>query len=425
MDKKSTAEFAFDLQVGLNGADVPEYDAAVEIGKAAVLAINLRGLGEIDYGALRLVASHHFKIRSDSLDHILHILAELELIRLVTAGSSIKKIIPDIPHFEDTYERVGEYIDQKPLNEIEAATIEILRRLYEAPQNKDSLRNNIGIDNSAFNTSLQIGGHAGLITDQRARGRNILASPLYFSGNLQNFIDMAARGETPNIHRVLQLVRQHQGMPLSTIMIDRRISEVSISSDQAELVRALAAEGIIKPPTITRPNGASEQFVFTPEPGKVRMSAAKREIYEKGMALAAAVRKGQLLPEAYRIKYPHALLSKLANEKSIRASTEAAHQYRNLTVLGLGRLEHTGGGFFKFRLIDVPENVEAVWIADQLISGETPADLEQDTQARLLLARDEAYVRSHISSAQLRAPQASTIISDRAMHEIDQFMLQL
>ena len=58
----------------------------------------------------------------------------------------------------------------------------------------------------------------------------------------------------------------------------------------------MAEQGIIKPPAIEQPNKAQERFIFTPAPGKTRMSAANREIYEKGMALAAAVRKGQLLP---------------------------------------------------------------------------------------------------------------------------------
>ena len=425
LGKKESAEYAFDLQVGLSGADVPEYDVAADIGKAAVLAVNLRGLGEIPYGSLRLVAARHFHIRSDVLDRVLRILADLELIRLVSQGQTIHTVIPDVPHFEDVYERVGDFLDERPLNEIELATVEILHRLYSAPQNKDTLRNSIGVDQDAFLSSISIGSAAGLITDQRARGRDILASPLYFSGNLDNFIDIAARGDTPNVLHLMKLVKQHQGMPLSTITQEKRISETTISPEQAALVQALAAEGIIKPPSIQRPSGALEQFVFTPAPGKTRMSAANREIYEKGMALAAAVRKGQMLPEAYRIHSPQALLYKLADRKWIGASTEAAHQYRNLAVLGLGRLEPRGGGFYRFHLIDVPENEQAVAIARSLIAGEAPADLEQDEQARLLLSRDEAYVKSHLSSATLRATPTQTFLSQNANRELDAFMLKL
>jgi hypothetical protein len=72
LNNKAIAEYAFDLQVGLEGADVPEYDAAKTMGMAAVLAVNLRGLGEIQYQSLRLVAAHYFHIRSDVLDSVLH-----------------------------------------------------------------------------------------------------------------------------------------------------------------------------------------------------------------------------------------------------------------------------------------------------------------------------------------------------------------
>jgi hypothetical protein len=58
LTKKEMAEYAFDLQVGLNGADVPEFDAARLLGTAAVLAVNLRGLGEVNYSTLRLVAAY-------------------------------------------------------------------------------------------------------------------------------------------------------------------------------------------------------------------------------------------------------------------------------------------------------------------------------------------------------------------------------
>src|SRR6185437_9256641 len=130
----------------------------------------------------------------------------------------------------------------------------------------------------------------------------------------------------------------NQGMPMSMIASQSRIADTIISADEVQLLQALAEEGIIKPPSIKRPNQKEEQFIFTPAPGKTRLSAAKREIYEKAMALAAAVRKGQLLPEAIRIRSPQALLNALEDRKRLRANTEAAHQYRNLTTLGIGRL---------------------------------------------------------------------------------------
>lgn len=143
------------------------------------------------------------------------------------------------------------------------------------------------------------------------------------------------------------------------------------------------------------------------------------------MAIAAAVRKGQLLPEAYRIRSPQALLYQLRERKWIGASTEAAHQYKNLAVLGVGRLEHISGGFHRFHLIDVPENIDAVDIANTLLQGERPADMEQDKDARLLLSESDSYVKSHLSSATLRNPKSKPILSNRAKNEMEQLLLAL
>jgi hypothetical protein len=157
LTEKQRAEYAFDLQVGLDGADVPEFDSAKLIGNAAVLAVNLRGLGEIDYTTLRLVAAHHFKIRSDVLDEVLRALAKLELVTLITKGETIKTVIPQVPHFENVYERVGEYTVERPFNEIEQLTVEALDQLYASPLNRDALRTRLGADGDVFQATLDIG----------------------------------------------------------------------------------------------------------------------------------------------------------------------------------------------------------------------------------------------------------------------------
>jgi hypothetical protein len=264
------------------------------------------------------------------------------------------------------------------------------------------------------------------MTSNRVRGRNIIASPLYFSGNLDGLLDIAARGDTPTVSRLLTLISKNQGMPLSSIVKEQSLSGTPLSPDDLALLQSLARDGVIKPPSIIRPNKQEEHFIFTPAPGKTRLSAANREIYEKGMAIAAAVRKGQLLPEAYRIRLPQALLYRLRDRKWIDANTEAAHQYKNLAVLGVGRLEHVGGGFHRFHLIDVPENIEAVNIAKTLLAGEQPADLEQDKNARLLLSESDVYVKSHLSSAALRSTKTSKpVISRKAKDEMEQLLLAL
>jgi hypothetical protein len=320
---------------------------------------------------------------------------------------------------------LGKLVAARPLNELEQLTISIMDKLYSSPMNQDTLASSFGADPVAFKSSIQIGLDAGLMTQNRVRGRDIIASPLYFSGNLDGLLDIAARGDAPSVRKLLQLISKNQGLPLSSIIKERSLGGTPLSSDEMSLLRGLAQEGIIKPPSIIRPNKKEEHFIFTPAPGKVRLSTANREIYEKGMAIAAAVRKGQLLPEAYRIRSPQALLYQLGERKWIGASTEAAHQYKNLAVLGVGRLEHISGGFHRFHLIDVPENIDAVDIAKTLLQGERPADMEQDKDARLLLSESDSYVKSHLSSATLRNPKSKPILSNKAKNEMEQLLLAL
>ncbi|RGF31650.1 hypothetical protein DW076_17445, partial [Clostridium sp. AF46-12NS] len=134
------------------------------------------------------------------------------------------------------------------------------------------------------------------------------------------------------------------------------------------------------------------------------------------MALAAAVRKGQLLPNAYPIKYPTALLRKLRDDKQIGATSEAAFQYQNLVSLSVGRLEKVSGSRYKLALIDTPENIQqstapsryspaephrtdrhprehpAVDGAIALFSGGAAFDAGYSDDARIALQKDEAYM---------------------------------
>ena len=64
-------------------------------------------------------------------------------------------------------------------------------------------------------------------------------------------------------------------------------------------------------------------------------------------------------------------------------------------------------------------------MAKKLVSGEQPADMELDQNARLLLDQNESYVKSHLASARLRKSRNKPVLSKKAEREIDQYMLKL
>lgn len=123
IENTAVAEYAHDLQLGLSRVSVPEFDQLPLVGMAAILAIHIRGLGEIDYqGVLKPVADHFFDIPSVALPQVLTVLADVGFVSLDTTGKSINKVIPSVPHFQSVYDGLGEYVGAIRLTEHEDVT---------------------------------------------------------------------------------------------------------------------------------------------------------------------------------------------------------------------------------------------------------------------------------------------------------------
>ncbi|MDR2955064.1 MAG: hypothetical protein LBV43_08280 [Prevotella sp.] len=67
-----------DIQVSIGNKTIPEYDAISEIGMMVRLALHIRGLPQINYDILKLVADHYLQIPSIKLKQIIYSLAEIE-----------------------------------------------------------------------------------------------------------------------------------------------------------------------------------------------------------------------------------------------------------------------------------------------------------------------------------------------------------
>ena len=198
--------------------------------------------------------------------------------------------------------------------------------------------------------------------------------------------------------------------------------------DKAELqiLGELVADGVLRPPSLrnTKAN-TDEHFVFTPRPGSKGLDGSAREVYERTMAIVAAVRKGQLMPSRYAIRSPVAILNKLKYYKKIGASTESAHQYMNLVTLRVGRLNPTSrAGWYEFVLNDAPENVQALDDAIALFQEGEPLSSGVSDEARIALQRDESYIQSMLASSALRSTQRAPL-DEQARSEMDQMLLDL
>lgn len=417
------AEFAHDLQVGLARKSVPEFDHLPIIGFAGKLALNIRGLGEIDAQVLRQVADHFFDIPASLLSSVLEVLAEVEHVQLIKEGKTIKKVIPDVPNFSSVYDGLGQYLGTITLTEHEELAIAVLSELKTKPEKRDALFNRLGAEQKSFRRIESVTNEGGLVIPKRAKGQDILISPFYFADGYDELAKQAASGGAKNISKILEVLKKAQGWPLSIILSKGEVNGTKLSVAELATLQELVADGVLKPPSLSvQRTGTKEHFVFTPAPGMGKLSGAAREIYERSMALVAAVRKGQLLPEAYRVRSPVALLSKLRNSKWIGASTEAAAQYSNLVSLRVGRLSKVKDNWYRFELIDTPENLSAVDDAISMFEDGEPLSSGVNEEARLALQQDETYIQSLVSASKLRETERPKLDAE-AQRQYDQLLL--
>ena len=140
------------------------------------------------------------------------------------------------------------------------------------------------------------------------------------------------------------------------------------------------------------------------------------------MNLVAAVRQGQFLAKEYRIRSPGAVLYTLLRDgKLSRATTEANEQYRNLVRHRVAQLVPAGGGYHELRLIEGPENREALEIALALVDQGTPSGIEVDESARRALQMDATYLESIVASGELRRREIVSLDEEQQL-ELDELL---
>ncbi|WP_115571956.1 hypothetical protein [Xanthomonas campestris] len=421
---KALAEIAYDLHSGLASNRIPEFDDLQLIGMAGTLAVHIKGLGQIDYEVLRKVSDHLMGIPSFALERVLRLLNDVQFVRLVEVGKKIISVIPNIPVFDDVYVGIGKYAASEcSLNEHEQATIQILSMLQHAPVNKSSLVNTLGAERSVFDRCLTVGKASGIVSEHQARGRDILISPFYFSDNLDGLADAAVACGSTTIKTALEKVKANQGWPLSVMKATGEIGGVKLSVTEIALVDKMAGEGMIRPPTIAF-GSKSESFLFTPKPGSTRLNASNREVYERAMALISAVRKGQLLPNSYQIRYPVRILESLRDKGYLGSNSEAREQYQNLVVLKVAYLKQTAQNMWQLCLNRTPENEEALTLAITLLRTGELSGMEVNNEARIALGKGEEYIQSLISATEIKKRQRE--VSDpQAAFEFEQLLLKL
>lgn len=416
-EKASPSELAarcHEIQTGLGTTEVPEFDQLLLVGMAIRLALHIRGLPAIQYEVLKLVAYHFLGISAVALRSVLDLLAEVEFVKLGTEGRTIKTVLPNVPYYEDLYRTLGEYANDSGFNDAEQLSIELVHRLSKSPEKLDALRNALGVDKQLFKRAISVGQEGAYLKIIRARGRDIIFSPTYFSENEELFADAVASGGANTIKKLLNAIRSAQGYPLTLVENKKRIGDVTLTNEEVHFLIRIAQDGMVKPPSIRTAHAGENFFLFTPTPSGAALAATKRDIYEKAMAIVAAVRQGQYLPKLYAIREPGAVLYTLRRDLKLgRATTEAAYQYQNLVHLRVAQLIDVGHGYKELRIVDTEENREALNIAYALVNEGVASGIEVDSAAREALQQDQTYVESLIASAKLQKTKQVMITEEQ------------
>jgi hypothetical protein len=399
-----------EIQVGLSQLEVPHFDTLPFIGMCVRLALHLQGLPPIPYEQVRLVASCFLDIPPTSVKRVLTALADIEFVRLAKTGSTINTVVPDIPYYVSLYKRIGEFANIEGFNELEKLTLDVVQRLSSAPQSLDTIRNLTNAENAALDTVFNIGQQGGYARIMRARGKDIAISPTYFSENAESFAQAVAKVGASSVQGVLAALQRHQGVPLFEVTRTSELAGKKLSTDQIILLQTLAGEGAVRPPSIRTSHSGENFFLFTPTPNGGAMSPTKRPIFEKAMALVSSVRQGQYLAKEYRIRSPYRLISSFAEKKFLNPNSEALEQYKNVVHLGVARLvRNSSSGRATLKLIDTPENIEALAMAKSLVASGSVSGLEVNDEAKFALEKDQAYAESIIAANTLRAKKKAPL----------------
>ena len=413
-----------EIQTGLGFVEVPEFERLRTIGMAVRLALHIRGLPAVNYEVLRLVAVHLLGIPTVAVKSILEVLADVEFVKLQTQGATIKSVLPNVPYYETLYAVLGTHAVDGGFNEAEQLSIEILCKLSKAPEKLDALKTQLGAELKLVTRAFEVGKRGAYLRVHRSRGRDVALSPTYFSENADIYADMVAGVGSKQVQKIMNALRLMQGIPLSIIQKNKEFAGVKFSDAELNLLMRLAQDGAVKPPSISTDHAGEQLFLFTPTPGGAALAPTKRDIYEKAMAIVAAVRQGQFLPSRYAIRSPGAVLYTLKNNLKLgRGTTEATQQYRKLVHLRVAHLVDMGAGFSELRIIDTPENIEALNMAYDLVDAGIAAGTEVDESARHALQQDHTFVESLVSSGKLHEREKIALTAEQQL-EIDFLFLK-
>src|SRR5262249_32810885 len=194
--------------IGAFGPKEVHYKRTLVIGKAASLAMHLRGLLYVDDLTQLEYAAAALGIGSLELPAVLRELEEVDFVSVVKSGDEIKRIEVRVPEFRSGYEDLGERWKRLSPTEIEQASINALVRLYSGPLPEASLRASLGLEARPFAILTDVMKSGQLLSVQPVDGEPIIYSPLAVDGNPSVYLQWAKKFPS-EVTRALEILQRH------------------------------------------------------------------------------------------------------------------------------------------------------------------------------------------------------------------------
>ena len=189
------------------------YKKTLLIGKAAALAMHLRGLLYIkDYIQLEYAAAS-LGISSIEMPAVLQELEEIDFISIARSGNKIRRIEIRVPEFRSGYTDLGERWKLLEPSEIEQASVDTLNRLYAGPSERDALLKSVGLDSVQESIMIDVMESGSLVSTQTVDGLPLIYTPLAVDGNPSAYLKWAQKFPD-EVAKIMEILRAHQGMSL-------------------------------------------------------------------------------------------------------------------------------------------------------------------------------------------------------------------
>lgn len=382
MDKVTQGLRAQDFHEGLRetktfGPKEAYFEKTLRIGKAAVLAMHLRGLLYVDDYTVLKFAAAQLGIGGSELPVILGELEEIDFVRIKRSGDEIKRVDIRVPEFRTGYEELGaRWEDLKPC-EVERAGVATLQNLMHLPRSEADLIRSLGMGQTEFSILRDVMKDGQLLRVQTIAGQKIAYTPLVVDEDPTAYLQWTDRFPSA-VSEALNILTEHQGLPASDPTI----------SDNAALNDAIQT-GVLMPVLVKGATGI-QQFLFAPRGG---LTPQERVILDKARAILASVRYGERFAAGRRIIHPRAILVQLRDYKRFKTGhPDLRTQYSPLLEKFVGRPIDEGGGLWNFEIYDTDENMKALEVAiDMLEIGETPT-VKIDLAAKKALLSPREYL---------------------------------